>query len=336
MHVVSGLETPLHRPGPEQHWAAMDFDRCVPRESVHKSAHAEVLLTDAKRLGDERFAVAARWNRDHYLAHHGDPAADPVLLMETARQAAIHLSHRFLDVPHGMRFVLSDIFVDLKEALPPVSGHRTLGLEVVCRPPAEGTRRLRLGLEADVLVGHRRIGRTGLRWEPMEPRRYALLRRRFEQGRAAARPHPEPSRVPLRPAHVGQLHERDVLIDTDRRRVNGGWLRLDQGHPVLFDHESDHVPGMALVEAFRQAGRVAAANGRAGASGVSLLEVSLLEVAFTSFGELEEPVAITASPTTCGGNVFVFHARQDERELARATVRCGAADGVRGRLGTAC
>ncbi|WP_281275492.1 AfsA-related hotdog domain-containing protein [Saccharothrix australiensis] len=32
------------------------------------------------------------------------------------------------------------------------------------------------------------------------------------------------------------------------------WLpRVDRRHPVLFDHPVDHVPGMALQEAGRQA-----------------------------------------------------------------------------------
>ncbi|MFH8380952.1 ScbA/BarX family gamma-butyrolactone biosynthesis protein [Kitasatospora sp. NPDC018058] len=316
------------RPGPEHHWKTMEFERRVPRASVHKAADAEVLLTDAQRLGTGRFAVAARWDRDHYLAHHGGPAADPVMLVETTRQTAIHLSHRFLDIPYGMPFVLSEASVDLTEALPPVGPeHLTVGLDVVCHPPAEGARRLRLELEADVLLRHRVIGRTRLRWQPMEPSRYTMLRHRGREPRTS--PLPEPPRIPLSPATVGQRTERDVLIAADPMRANAWWLRLDLDHPVLFDHESDHVPGMALVEAFRQAGRVAAADHRPGAGGVTLLTVE-----FTAFGELDAPVAITAEPAGLG--VFTLRAHQGERELAHATVRCGAAEPVRTLLGAAC
>ncbi|GAA5213340.1 ScbA/BarX family gamma-butyrolactone biosynthesis protein [Streptomyces thinghirensis] len=309
----------------------MNFDRCVPRKSVHKAVDSEVLLTDAVRLGDDRFTVAARWHRDHYLAHHGGPAADPVLLMETARQAAIHLSHRFLDVEYGMPFVLSEISAELFETLPPVrEDHLAVVLDVVCRRPAEGARRLRLEIEADVLVRHRRVGRVGVCWEPMAPRRYALLRRRGGQEPGAVPSHPTPSRDPLWPARVGQIAERDVLIADDSLRKNRWWLRLDREHPVLFDHDCDHVPGMALVEAFRQAAGVAAADNRPGASGVTLLTV-----VFSAFGELDAPVSITAESVTSGGTAAI-RAHQGDRELAFATVRCGAVDSVLGRLEAAC
>lgn len=332
MHVMPGLELTTGRPGPEHHWEAMEFERRVPRASVHKTVDAEVLLTDARRLGADRFAVAARWDRDHYLAHYGGPAADPVMLAETTRQTAIHLSHRFLDVPYGMPFVLSEASVDLSETLPPVgSGYLGVGLDVICRRPAEGARRLRLELEADVLVRHRSIGRTRLCWEPVEPRRYAALRRRGGGRAPLVAPQPEPPRVPLAPAAVGQRAERDVLIAADPMRANAWWLRLDRDHPVLFDHEADHVPGMALIEAFRQAGRVAAADRRAGASGVTLLGVT-----FTAFGELDAPVAITAEPTGLALGVFTLRAHQGERELAHATVRCRTAEPTRTLLGTAC
>ncbi|MFJ8646019.1 ScbA/BarX family gamma-butyrolactone biosynthesis protein [Streptomyces sp. NPDC093546] len=314
----------------------MNFDRCVPRESVHKAAEGEVLLTDAQRLGDDRFVVAALWNRDHYLAHHGGPASDPVLLAETARQTAIHVSHRFLGVAYGMPFVLSEISVDLFEALPPVGAEPlAVGLDVVCRAPAEGARRLRLELEAEVLVRHRSVGRVRVAWEPMEPRRYALLRRRGGQAPDEAPTYDQPPYVALPPARVGQLAERDVLIAADPQRAGRWWLRLDQDHPVLFDHESDHVPGMMLVEAFRQAGRVAAADNRPGASGVTRLAVT-----FSAFGELGVPVSLTAEPAERAADpaatVFTLRARQGDRELAHATVRHGRADSVWARLGEAC
>ncbi|MFJ7149051.1 ScbA/BarX family gamma-butyrolactone biosynthesis protein [Streptomyces sp. NPDC100445] len=309
----------------------MDFERGVPRESVHKTAPAEVLLTDARRLGEEHFAVAASWRRDHYLAHRGGPAADPVLLVETARQTAIHLSHRFFDVAHGTPFVLSEVSVALSAALPPVGpGNLAVGLDVVCRPPDEGARRLRLALDAEVVVGHRRVGTVRVCWEPMEPRRYALLRRRGEPGPAAVRPCAEPAGALPHRARAGRIAERDVLVTNDPLRADRWWLRLDQTHPVLFDHGSDHVPGMVLVEAFRQAGTAAAAA-RPGAG-----EVTLLAVEFTAFGELDLPVSISVEPTGPGGTALTLRAHQEDRELARCTLRCGVPERSRIPLGAAC
>jgi hypothetical protein len=112
---------------------------------VHKSATAEVLLTDAAHLGDDRFVVAAVWHRDHFLGHRGAPASDPVLLAETARQAAIHLSHRFHDIPEGRPFVLDEVAVELDEALPPADREPlALGLDIRCRRTAGPYRRTSL------------------------------------------------------------------------------------------------------------------------------------------------------------------------------------------------
>ncbi len=331
MHAMSGSGMSIGRPGPERHWQRLGFDRSVPRETVHKTAAAEVLLTDAERLGDERFAVGASWRRDHYLAHHGGPAADPVLLAETARQTAIYLSHRFFGVAHGVPFVLSGISVELFEALPPVDEeYLAVGLDVVCRKPAGGPR-LRLELDADVVVRHRSVGRARVRWEPMEPRRYALLRRRGGQGPGEAGPRTAPSCVPLPPARVGQLAERDVLLAADASAAHVWWLRLDRAQPVLFDHDSDHVPGMTLVEAFRQAARVASADGRPGASGATLLDVT-----FTAFCEPDVPVSITAEPAGRGAGVFTLRAHQAGRELASAEVGHGVPESSAVRLEAAC
>ncbi|WP_214412385.1 AfsA-related hotdog domain-containing protein [Sphaerisporangium fuscum] len=57
---------------------------------------------------------------------------------------------------------------------------------------------------------------------------------------------------PVDPALVGRDRPEDVVLA--QGSPDGGWpLRVDPAHPVLFDHEVDHVPGMALMEAMRQA-----------------------------------------------------------------------------------
>lgn len=68
---------------------------------------------------------------------------------------------------------------------------------------------------------------------------------------------------PVPPAIVGRLDEHDVVLGVpgsaaERRGLN--WeLRIDPGHPVLFDHPTADVPGMVLLEAARQAVQAACA-----------------------------------------------------------------------------
>ncbi|MFD0571187.1 AfsA-related hotdog domain-containing protein [Kitasatospora gansuensis] len=107
----------------------------MSRASVHKSADREVLITDARQLTGDRYAVAARWSRNHLLGHRPEAlTSDPLLLVETVRQAAIHLAHRFLDVPAGHPFVMQDLdFELLGDRLPGAAGP---GCRCCWTPPA--------------------------------------------------------------------------------------------------------------------------------------------------------------------------------------------------------
>ncbi|MEU9385117.1 AfsA-related hotdog domain-containing protein [Streptomyces sp. NPDC048279] len=184
MHFVPPLTLPSEPRGFREPWKSLGFDRPVPRETVHKHATAEVLLTGAARLDAERFAIACAWHRDHFLDDQGGPTSDPVLLAEAARQAAIHLSHRFHEVPHGHRFVLSELAVDLDGPLPAPgpAAPLALALDTHCARTERQSRRTRLELTAEARTEHRRLGRARVRWEALEPRRYALLRKRGAGG----------------------------------------------------------------------------------------------------------------------------------------------------------
>jgi hypothetical protein len=311
---------------------------------VHKSSGSEVFLTDARRLGEDRFAIAARLPRDRFITAdrpvEGTP--DPVLLAESARQAAIHLSHRFHGIPLGHPFVLGEITVELDGPLPRLTDAT---LQARCRRTTQNPRRACLELDATVWAAGRAAGRARVLWEAMEPRRYAVLRKR-----GAAQPPvvsgPDHAAAagadPLPPARVGLRRDRDVLLASDAERSGRWWLRLDPGHPVLFDHPSDHIPGMALVEAFRQAAGVTGAQDAADPAQV--WDIDELTVAYDSFGEPDLPVAITLEPRGEGaGEPHDEHARlvhltatQGDRTLARARIRCGTTGRARRRTGAAC
>lgn len=324
MQVVPQSTTPPDRPSRRDPGEPHRAPGRVPRESVHKTAAREVFLRDAARRGDARFTVSAVWHRDHFLAHHGGPVSDPVVLAETARQAAIHLSHRFFDVPFDRAFVLSRLAVDLDEPLPPVpSTPLGLGLDAHCVRHTE-KRRTAFELRAVARVAGRAAGRALVRWEVMEQRRYAVLRRRGTPAAgAAAGPADDTGALPLRPGQVGQRHGHDVFLAADAERADRWWLRLPPDHPVVFDHPSDHIPGMAFVEAFRQAVTASAPDARAG---TTLRRLRSLDVEFTSFGEPELPVLISADHPDASGTPTLTRATQAGREVARA--RLGHAPAV--------
>ena len=63
---------------------------------------------------------------------------------------------------------------------------------------------------------------------------------------------PIPLTAPTAPQTVGRMSPMDVVL-SPVNEPDCWQLRVDTRHPVLFDHPVDHVPGMLLMEAARQA-----------------------------------------------------------------------------------
>ncbi|MDQ0964324.1 hypothetical protein QFZ66_008202 [Streptomyces sp. B4I13] len=292
----------------------------VPRALVHKSADREVLLSTVRPLGDDRFAVVPRWPQDHLLHHRaGDGTRDSLVVVETMRQAGICLSHRFHDVPADHAFVLHGFDFRLDAPLRDSGDGADVLFDVVLRRVPGSPRRFRLTAEADLVVGGRTVGHASMRWDALPPAQYALVRSRSA---AAAAPFDVTDLTAearaLPPAAVGRDRDDAVLL-ANLGDPSAGWqLRADTGHPALFDHGSDHVPGMVIVEGFRQAVLVRAAVGGAGA-----LSIDSLQTSFLAFGELGQPVTITAKPENA--HTCLLAARQGTRTLATALATVGAA-----------
>ncbi|MFI1890521.1 ScbA/BarX family gamma-butyrolactone biosynthesis protein [Streptomyces jumonjinensis] len=326
--------------------SGLTLDRGVPRSLVHKTAVSEVLLTDAARTRPHRFSVAAQWPQHHVLFGDGTcPAGtiDPLLLLETVRQAGIYVSHVYYDVPLAHPFLLTSIDY---EAEPLTSGfaarqgpHGVL-LDLQCVVEHRAADRVGMSLEARLEIDGRPVGRAGVCWQAVAPERYARIR--FPAGTAAI-PSTGPGTAlltlaePAAAPHVlGRRHDRDTMLaalpaspdPTDHALQATGpdtWsLRLDTTHPVYFDHECDHIPGMALAESFAQA--AALASGRAAGIPTDQLRWTLESgaLSFVSFGELGRPVVITAEPVPerpeRGWRAIRVSARQEGRLVAHGAL----------------
>ena len=83
-----------------EHITGLTHSRPLPPATVHKAAQDQVLLTDARRVGAHRFLMAALWPDDHALYRpDAQGKGDPTFVVESVRQAAIHLCHGFYDIP---------------------------------------------------------------------------------------------------------------------------------------------------------------------------------------------------------------------------------------------
>ncbi|MFF7773802.1 ScbA/BarX family gamma-butyrolactone biosynthesis protein [Streptomyces tanashiensis] len=275
---------------------------------------------------------------------------DFMLLVETVRQAGIFLSHRYHDVPLGHHFIFKALSLRIGDpaALRVGCGPLAVVLDVKVVTPAGGRNPRRFDARFDMVieVGGRECARASAGVVVIDGVRYGRLRQRGRVGetaRTTGREHgasgygtPEygtsaygapghPASLDGVPGHPASLDGAPAGADDDRgvlRPVPAAealtrppgtreWrLHVDPTHPGYFEHPSDHVPGMLLLEAFRQAARQTA-------GGAALTS---LDADFAVFGELAEAVTVEAVPAE-GGRVRLS-ATQGARVLATAVARC--------------
>ncbi|MER5431444.1 ScbA/BarX family gamma-butyrolactone biosynthesis protein [Streptomyces sp. NPDC002588] len=266
---------------PRQLADAPSLTATVPRQLVHRAAVAETLLTAWRRIGDDRFSVSAQWPRGHGLHVSPDRSAyDPLLVVETVRQAGTLIAHTEYDVPLDHQFVMQEFQVS------------TVGGQLVVGPlPAEpvldvvftdvqyrGRRPVSARYTTEVLRDGDRAATADVSFTCVGPPVYHRLR----GGRTPDSVTPVPLPPALAPAAVDRALSTDVVLapsgETDRWQ-----LRVDTAHPVFFDHPLDHVPGMLLLEAARQVAWLLRPDGQTPVA---------YRAVFHRYAELDEPVWI--------------------------------------------
>ncbi|OLZ61279.1 hypothetical protein AV521_43920 [Streptomyces sp. IMTB 2501] len=281
----------------------LTFCCTVNRTLVHRDSLGEVFLTDLHTDGDDGYAVAAMLPRSH--SYYGDhllrPAMyDPLLLLETSRQACLAGAHAFFDVPLGDKFVLTFLRISLIRPELLTVGSQPLRLTMKVTVTDRRVRDGRVsGLDSalELSVDGTVVGWTGVGLRFRNARSYAELRAANRDGKplpSSAELPAEPTRNLVAPHLVGRALPGNVIL-TDATGDNGdayAALHVPPAHPSLFDHAQDHLPGMVLTEAARQLALFAALEAR----GLSPAKAfpSDIYVVFTRFGELEPPTSLAA------------------------------------------
>ncbi|GAA3032388.1 ScbA/BarX family gamma-butyrolactone biosynthesis protein [Kitasatospora albolonga] len=226
----------------------------MPKELVHRAAVAEVLLTRWRRIDDRFFSVSAQWPRGH--SFFGSPDGlhhDSTLIAETIRQVGTLLAHAEFAVPLTSRFLLHDL--EFTAVLHQLTVRDTPAeLEVLVSTTVtrqHGRRVAGLRYQMTLLRDGQIAAVANVSATFMSPEVYRRVR---ENRVVSPLVHVQPT-PPVDPALVGRLSPADVVLSATGERDR--WqLRLDTRHPVLFDHPGDHVPGMVMLEAARQAARI--------------------------------------------------------------------------------
>lgn len=270
------------------------FDASLPRQLAHKQAVEEIFLTDVivrKTRGD--ILACAQLPRSHALHNEIESGFhDLLLILEIGRQGMTIYGHGWLDVPEGTAFVMSGLrseVIDV-EAL----RQRDTPAELVIQVPFGEARRGGRGrVRGYVLKGVGRIdGKSALEFAGeallIPEALYERLRNARVGGGAANRLPP----VAVEAGRVGRRCRRNVVVG-DIEEIPGGVrcaLIADRAHPSFFDHPLDHVPGMLMLEAARQAALVYT-DGLGWAASEAVLEAC--EAQFSQYAALWPPALCT-------------------------------------------
>ncbi|MER7674476.1 ScbA/BarX family gamma-butyrolactone biosynthesis protein [Kitasatospora sp. NPDC096128] len=276
----------------------------ITRELVHKSDPDEVLLTTWRRTGPDSFSVTARWPADRPFYRSADGGFEPLLATETVRQLFPLISHVGYDTSFDHHLVWEHHWYTLDPAVLRTDGRpAVLELEVAC---SELLRR-RTGpagmtLDVHILRDGIRLASARSRFTVQAPAVYRRLRGAdTDRERAMAAAPPAPEGIPA--IRTGRPDQADVLLSetppgefpeetSDGISESSGpdardwWLRVDTAHRQYFDHPVDHVPGMLLLEAARQAAQAVRHPAPA-------LPVTM-SAAFQRYVDLDAPCRITA------------------------------------------
>ncbi|PTH87246.1 ScbA protein [Streptomyces sp. A244] len=254
----------------------------VTTELAHRTTETDVFPARWTRISDTRFRFSAHWPAAHpFFGPVDDRHQDPMIVGETLRQASMVLAHAEFGAPADTHFVMWDLTVTVDPAaLLLADAAEPVEFDVVCseiRRRGRGLRSMRTTMEfrrAGRFVA-RGTGSTGC----TPPRAY----RRLRAGRLNAWDTPVPLLAGIAPQAAGRSRAEDVVLAPADRP--GAWnLRVDTGHPVLFPRPNDHVPGMVLFEAARQAATAA--------SGLRPFLPSTLTAEFARYAELHSPCRI--------------------------------------------
>ncbi|MFE7798856.1 ScbA/BarX family gamma-butyrolactone biosynthesis protein [Nocardia sp. NPDC057440] len=283
--------------------------RTISRELAHRCAVSEVFVTSLDTVAPDEFVAGGQLPRMH--AYYGDHAGslamrhDPLLVMEAARQAAIALTHEFYGVPPEMAFVVRT-FNGTASDTPAWEVH-TAPADLVMRVRVPQRHRRGgvlhgLDMVLDIECAGKPMLTVDGSFSWVTARQWSGLRSAFRDSLGLG-PFHGASALTERavPAAVGRENWRNVVIGPPRRAgaTARAALVADLGHPFLFDHQLDHVPGSLLIEACRQTALSMIVD--------ELPRLECVASTFDRFVELDLPAECVAEVVDQGAGTVVIH-----------------------------
>ncbi|WP_426979988.1 ScbA/BarX family gamma-butyrolactone biosynthesis protein (plasmid) [Pseudarthrobacter sp. O4] len=263
------------------------FSAPIARELVHRRAIAEVFLTGIHSPGNRTFTIWAQWPRWHVFYGSQRDCFDSALVVETLRQLTVLVAHTQLGVPLDMQFLMPEMSVSMTPGATQDPLHPA---DVTAEVHVSEVRRTGQGISAFrttavFFVNGHKIAEGTARARIVDPEAYNRIRSRHR----ITEGHQEVP--PVSADRVGHTSAWNVVLGESD--ASGWWpLRVDISNPILFDHPLDHVPGVLLIEAVRQALRLAVKDPG--------LDFATLEAQFTSIAEFTDEAKVVLEALTNG------------------------------------
>ncbi|HEY8700958.1 MAG TPA: ScbA/BarX family gamma-butyrolactone biosynthesis protein [Arthrobacter sp.] len=263
------------------------FRASVDRALVHRQAVSEVFLTGVRPSGNMTYTLWAQWPRWHVFYGSWNGRFDSAIVVETLRQLTVLVAHTQLDVPLDRHFLMPEMSVSMTGGARPDPA-RPADVTVKAsvselRTGGQGLAALRVA--AVFQANGQKIAEGTARARIVAPDAYNRLRSR----RRTSNGHRNIS--PVAPEKVGHTSAWNVVLgESDAPAC---WpLHVDVSNPILFDHPLDHVPGVLLIEAVRQALRLALPD--------PALDLATFEASFISMAELDDEATVVLESLSLG------------------------------------
>ncbi|MFF3554970.1 ScbA/BarX family gamma-butyrolactone biosynthesis protein [Streptomyces tsukubensis] len=284
----------------------------VPREYVHRASHAEVFLTGSRRLAEHQFALTAEWPHRHpFFTSPDGRHHHPLQAAETIRQTGLLLAHTQYGIPLDHHFLLTQLHLAVHpRQLATAPGPTELAVTATTTDTTHRGKRL-THFTMDIVI-HRNGHPCATGGGHFATIPGAVYRRLRGTTAPPPRTRTSPGRT-LSPAATRKNSAADVVL-AETGRPRDYLLDPDPAHPTLFEHISDHYPGMVLLEAAFQAA-VHTRPGRPVPTG--------LHAHFHQYAEYTAPVRITADTgdgAGSGDGITHITARQEGRTPFTATL----------------
>ncbi|MER5463026.1 ScbA/BarX family gamma-butyrolactone biosynthesis protein [Streptomyces sp. NPDC002668] len=310
----------------------IQFSRTVEKALVHRAAISEVFVTDMRQVGDARFQAGAQLPLSHayYSDHLQVPRLfDPLLLLESSRQAAVCGAHEYLGIPLTTSFLVNSLSISFDAPMPLRMGGQPGELHIETSYPTvrrRGEEVRAVDVSQDLYLKEEPAGHVTMKVSAMSPKQYRALRylqRDGEPPTTADAPHQAATVLP--PSSVVRESAQNVVLTPPAlkgQRIQAT-LAPRFHNRSLFDHTYDHIPAMVLLEGARQLALLAAAD-----MGLPVQQawISQCSAEFLRFAELDAAIVLSTprwSAPSPGDFCAPVRLRQAGATVAEMTLTVG-------------